>query len=132
MKCFWSITTVCYDDFSTVAKIEAPSTSVQGSFHARKISIIEIRSLFPQLLDRPTNNTGNALAIHVTPGEVWILIKYRSIFTLRESLGGRISFVVQDSQYIYTTSPWTPRICNLRNFRNIEVNIGLGKRADGH
>jgi hypothetical protein len=67
----------------------------------------------------------------VTPGEVWNLIKYRSIFTLRglgpsrpealrESLGGRISFVVQGSQYIYTASPWTPRICTLRNFRNIE------------
>jgi hypothetical protein len=57
----------------------------------------------------------------VTPGEVWILLKYRSIFPLQERLGGRISFVVQDSQYIYTASPWTPRICNLRNFCNIEV-----------
>jgi hypothetical protein len=61
----------------------------------------------------------------VTPGEVWILIKYRSIFTLRENLEGRISFVVQDSQYAYTASPWTPRICNLRNFCNIEVEIAI-------
>jgi len=57
----------------------------------------------------------------VTLGEFWMLIIYRSIFTLWESLGGHISFVVQDSQYAYTASPWTPRICNLRNFCNIEV-----------
>jgi len=59
----------------------------------------------------------------VRPGEVWILLKYRSIFTLRESLGGRISFVVQDSQYAYTASPWTTRIYNLRNFCNIKVHV---------
>ncbi|HMK64452.1 MAG TPA: hypothetical protein VK564_01575, partial [Thermodesulfobacteriota bacterium] len=41
-----------------------------------------------------------------------------------ESLGDCISFVVQDSQYIYTASPWTPRICNLRNLCNIKVNLG--------
>jgi selenium metabolism protein YedF len=38
-------------------------------------------------------------------------------------LGGRISFVVQGSQYIYTASPWTPRICTLRNFCNIDVYL---------
>jgi len=64
------------------------------------------------------------------PGEVWILIKHRPIFTRRKSLGGRISFVVQDSQYAYTASPWSPRICNLRNFYNIEVTINrLLKKA---
>jgi hypothetical protein len=72
MKRFCLETTACSEEFNTVAEIEAPSTSVQGSFHARKISIIEIRSLFPQTLERPTNTTGNALAVHVTPGEAWI------------------------------------------------------------
>ncbi len=65
------------------------------------------------------------LVSKVTLQEVWILIKYRSIFILRENLEGRISFVVQDSQYAYTASPWTPRICNLRNFCNIEVEIAI-------
>jgi hypothetical protein len=72
MKRFCLETTVGSEEFSTVAKIEALSISVQGSFHARKISIIEVCSIFPQPLDRPTNTTGNALAVHVTPGEAWI------------------------------------------------------------
>ena len=58
-----------------------------------------------------------------TPGEICHPKKYRSIFTLRESLGSRISFVVQGSRYAYTASPWTPRICNFRNFCIIEVNL---------
>ncbi len=81
--------------------------------------------------------------LNITPGKVWIKENIDQFLpsggvgpswpascpegfqaggeALRESLGGRISFVVQGSQYMNTASPWTPRICSLPNFCNIEV-----------
>jgi hypothetical protein len=108
MKYFLAITTACSDDFNTGAKSHpGPVTKVTPG-EVTKVTPGEVTKVTPGEVTK------------VTPGEVWILIKYRSIFTLRESLGGRISFVVQNSRYMYTASPWTPRSCNLRNFCNIE------------
>ncbi len=74
------------------------------------------------------------LNLNITPGEVKIKENIDQFLpfggvgpswpeALRESLGGRISFVVQGSQYMNTASPRTPRICSLRNFCNIEVDL---------
>jgi len=48
---------------------------------------------------------------------------FAELFTLRESRGCRISFVVKDSQYVTTASPLAPQICNILDLCNIRVKI---------
>ncbi|OGP51964.1 MAG: hypothetical protein A2Y79_11845 [Deltaproteobacteria bacterium RBG_13_43_22] len=59
------------------------------------------------------------------------LQKYRPIFTRWESLRGRISFVVQGSQYAYAASSWILRICNLRNFCDAKVKTKKEELSNG-
>ena len=56
-------------------------------------------------------------------------MQFVMFFTLRESRGYRISFVVKGSQYVTTASPLTPRICSILDFCSNRVRQkARGKR----